>query len=171
MKHTTLLVLITILAHLSFGQTSYKISTYNTTGRVFKNLLLSNEAVEANDTLNEEILDLVQPMVNDSVLGRKKEHHQLFLVGWLIHAFGDYNWRAVSMVKQKFVGTVKNTPVAAKRNIPNTILITTSIFIFRNILTKPLIPMMYKNHIAARISGHHIKPIIMRPLLYGIQTI
>ena len=108
MKHTTLLVLITILAHLSFGQTSYKISTYNTTGRVFKNLLLSNEAVEANDTLNEEILDLVQPMVNDSVLGRKKEHHQLFLVGWLIHAFGDYNCMADSMVKQKFVVTVKN---------------------------------------------------------------
>ena len=46
-------------------------------------------------------------MVLDSILGRKKEHHQLFLVGWLIHAFGGYNWRATSLVKEKFVGTVR----------------------------------------------------------------
>jgi len=110
MKHTFLLLLITVIAINSFSQkpeVSYPIVSYHTTDRVFKNLLLSNEAIENNDTLNEEILDLVSPMVLDSVLGRKKEHHQLFLVGWLIHAFGDYNWRAVSMTKQKFVGTVR----------------------------------------------------------------
>ena len=111
MKHIFLLLLITALTHLSFSQApqiSYKINSYNNTGKAFKDLLLSNAAIEDNDTLNEGILDLVQPMVLDSVLGRKKEHHQLFLVGWLIHAFGDYNWRAVSMTKEKFVGTVKN---------------------------------------------------------------
>jgi len=108
MKHTILLLLITTLAHFSFAQTGYKISTYQTTNRVFSNLLLSNARIEENDTMNEEILDLAKPLVLDSVLGRKKEHHQLFLVGWLIHAFGDYNWRAVSMIKDKFVGTVKS---------------------------------------------------------------
>jgi len=108
MKHIFLSLLITILAQFSFAQTNYQISTYNATGRVFKNLLLSNAAIEANDTVNEEILDLVTPLVHDSILGRKKEHHQLFLVGWLIHAFGDYNWRAVSMVKSKYVGTVRS---------------------------------------------------------------
>ena len=108
MKHTILLLLITISAHLSFSQTSYKISSYNPTDRVFKNLLLSNAEIAANDTMNEEVLDLVKPLVLDSILGRKKEHHQLFLVGWLIHAFGDYNWRAVSMVKEKYVGTVRS---------------------------------------------------------------
>ena len=111
MKHIFLLALITASTHLSFSQApqiSYKINSYSSTGKAFKDLLLSNAAIEDNDTLNEGILDLVQPMVIDSVLGRKKEHHQLFLVGWLIHAFGDYNWRAVSMTKEKFVGTVKN---------------------------------------------------------------
>ncbi len=111
MKHISLLLLITAIAHLSFSQPaeiSYKVSSHNITEKAFKNLLLSNKAIAANDTINEEILDLVNPLVLDSVLGRKKEHHQLFLVGWLIHAFGDYNWRAVSMVKDKFVGTVRS---------------------------------------------------------------
>ena len=120
MKHISLLLLITAIAHLSFSQTaeiSYKVSSHNITEKAFKSLLLSNKAIAANDTINEEILDLVNPLVLDSVLGRKKEHHQLFLVGWLIHAFGDYNWRAVSMIKDKFVGTVRN-------NIPNMISIT-----------------------------------------------
>jgi len=100
-----------MLTHLSFSQLadiSYKISSYNTTPKPFQNLLLSNAAIENNDTINEEILDLVNPMVLDSVLGRKKEHHQVFLVGWLIHTFGDFNWRAVSMTKEKFVGTVRD---------------------------------------------------------------
>ena len=106
-----MLLLITISAHLSFSQAaqiSYKVSSYNNTSRAFHNLLLSNSAIENNDTINEEILDLVNPVVTDSILGRKKEHHQLFLVGWLIHAFGDFNWRAVNMTKEKFVGTVKS---------------------------------------------------------------
>ncbi len=111
MRHTFLLLLITISAHLSFSQSaqiSYKISSYDNTPKAFQNLLLSNAAIENNDTINEEILDLVNPMVLDSVLGRKKEHHQVFLVGWLIHAFGNFNWRAVSMTKEKFVGTVRS---------------------------------------------------------------
>lgn len=91
------------------AQFSFPVSTHNPTPEAFRYLLLSNSAIEANDTINEKIVDLVDPMVTDSVLTRKKEHHQLFLVGWLIHAFGDYNWRALSMVKTKYVGTVRET--------------------------------------------------------------
>ena len=63
MKHTILLLLLTTLAHFSFAQTGYKISTYQTTNRVFSNLLLSNARIEENDTMNEEILDLAKPLL------------------------------------------------------------------------------------------------------------
>ena len=99
-------LLTTFFLNLSFAQVNYKITSYNPTAQVFKNLLQTNSQIEANDSVNEEILDLVTPIVADSLLGRKKEHHQLFLVGWLIHAFGGFNWRSISMHKEKFVGTV-----------------------------------------------------------------
>ncbi len=108
MQHLLFALVITFLPLLGSAQFSYKVDTYQPTPATFNYLLLNNGQIEDNDTINEEILDLVQPMVTDSVLGRKKEHHQLFLVGWFIHAFGDYNWRALSMVKEKFVGTVRH---------------------------------------------------------------
>ncbi|HWB63199.1 MAG TPA: hypothetical protein VG603_06815 [Chitinophagales bacterium] len=108
MPHKTLFIalIITSFSLTGFSQPTFKITSYNTTPADFKSLLLSNKAIEDNDTTNERILDLCSPVVMDSVLLRKKEHHELFLVGWLIHAFGDFNWRAVSMVKKKFVGTI-----------------------------------------------------------------
>lgn len=73
----------------------------------FRLLRLSNLAIKNNDTINEELLDLVQASVNDSVVTARKQHHQLFLVGWLISTFGGYNWRPVEFTKRKFVGTVE----------------------------------------------------------------
>jgi hypothetical protein len=105
MKYILILV-ITINWQLGFAQISFPVVTHHETPQAFKYLLETNRVIDENDTINEAILDLVNPMVADSVLDRKKEHHQLFLVGWLIHAFGGYNWRAVSMHKEKFVGTV-----------------------------------------------------------------
>jgi hypothetical protein len=107
MKHLLLCLSIITLVQCSFAQVTYPISTYTPTPAAFRHLLLTNQQIEDNDTTNEEILDLVTPMVMDSILRRKKEHHQVFLLGWLIHAFGNYNWRAVDMVKQKIVGTVR----------------------------------------------------------------
>ena len=95
-----------ILHQTSFAQTSFQITSFKATPEDFKYLLLTNKEIAANDTINEKILDLAEPMLLDSVLHRKKQHHHVFLVGWLIHAFGGYNWRAVDMHKQKFVGTV-----------------------------------------------------------------
>ncbi|HLP19541.1 MAG TPA: hypothetical protein VK174_04540 [Chitinophagales bacterium] len=96
----------TILLQTSLAQATFKISSYNTTPEAFQYLLLGNKQIAANDTINEKIVDLVNPMLLDSVIERKKQHHRLFLVGWLIHAFGGYNWRAIDMHKQKIVGTV-----------------------------------------------------------------
>ncbi len=109
MKKNLLLVFLTAILHqTSFTQTSFRISSFQPTAADFKYLLLTNKEIADNDTTNEKIVDLVEPMLLDSVLLRKKQHHRLFLVGWLIHAFGGYNWRAVDMHKQKFVGTVIN---------------------------------------------------------------
>lgn len=96
-----------ILLQTSVAQTTFKISSYNETPEAFKYLLLSNTEIAANDTINEKILDLVEPMLVDSVIEKRKQFHRVFLVGPLIHAFGNFNWRAVDMKKQKFVGTVK----------------------------------------------------------------
>ena len=92
MKHLFFSLLFAAVLQFSSAQVSYPISTFNSTSVTFRNLLLTNQQIEDNDTINEEIVDLVTPMVIDSVLDRKKEHHQVFLVGWMIHAFGDYNW-------------------------------------------------------------------------------
>lgn len=107
-KSLLLLFLTAILHQTSFTQTSFQISSFQPTPADFKYLLLTNKEIADDDTTNEKIVDLVEPMLLDSVLLRKKQHHRLFLVGWLIHAFGGYNWRAVDMHKQKFVGTVTN---------------------------------------------------------------
>jgi hypothetical protein len=107
MRYIVFLILLAAFVPISSAQVTYPISTYNTTPKVFRDLLLTNQQIEDNDTINEEILDLVTPMVLDSILTRRREHHELFLVGWLIHAFGGYGWRAVDFTKQKFVGTVK----------------------------------------------------------------
>jgi hypothetical protein len=105
MKQFIACVILIAAMQYASAQVSYPISTYAPTPKAFRNLLLTNQQIEYNDTINEEIIDLVNPVVLDSILDRKKEHHELFLLGWFIHAFGGYDWREVKMVKQKFVGT------------------------------------------------------------------
>ena len=107
-KALSAIILATILLQTSLAQTTFKISSYNETPEAFKYLLLPNSEIAKNDTINEKILDLVEPMLLDSVIEKRRQFHRVFLVGPLIHAFGGYNWRAVDMKKQKFVGTVKN---------------------------------------------------------------
>ena len=109
MKNYLLWILLSITYPFSsYAQVSYTISTHDPTSPIFRYLLLTNAQIEVNDTINEEILDLSHPMVIDSILDRRKEHHQVFLVGWWIHAFGNYNWRAINMTKEKIVGTVRH---------------------------------------------------------------
>jgi hypothetical protein len=109
MKYTLLLcVILLAIQTRSLGQIEYTISSYHTTSSDFATLLLTNEQIENNDTLNEKALDLVSVTVQDSIIERQKEHHHLFLIGWFIHTFGGFDWRSTDPVKEKFVGTVKS---------------------------------------------------------------
>jgi hypothetical protein len=102
-------LVLTFFARTSLAQSiNYPINSFEKTTATFSYLLWNNDQIAKNDTVHELITDLVEPMLVDSVIERKKQHHKLFPLGWFIHAFGGFNWRANSMVKQKFVGTVKH---------------------------------------------------------------
>jgi hypothetical protein len=90
----------------AYTQTEINVWNFNPTEKVFKNLLQNNASIAANDTVHEEITDLVQPYLAHHRVSRKREHHHVFLLGWMIHALGGYNWRILDPEKQKFVGTV-----------------------------------------------------------------
>ena len=104
-------VLFLFLIMTSFGINAQKfeIKNYQKTPETFQHLLKSNDYISKNDTLNELIVDLVEPQLSDSIIYRKKQHHKLGPVGFLISTFGNFNWRAFSMKKEKFVGTVVRT--------------------------------------------------------------
>lgn len=105
MKYLQLLA-FTFFSLCLHAQTEVNIWSFNPTEKAFKNLLLNNASIADNDTIHEEITDLVQPYLANHKILRKREHHHVFLVGWMIHAFGGYGWRALNEEKQKFVGTV-----------------------------------------------------------------
>lgn len=88
------------------AQTAVNVPDGTVTAREWLMLTGRNSTIATDDTLNERMVDLVQVAVADSVIRKKKQHHRVFVVGWLIHAFGGYNWRALSTTKRKFVGTV-----------------------------------------------------------------
>jgi len=85
---------------------TYEISTYQPTTETFTYLLESNSFISKNDTINELVVDLVTPILLDSMIERKKQHHKVGIVGWAIHALAGFNWRAFSMKKEKVVGTI-----------------------------------------------------------------
>lgn len=99
-------ITLAILRQTTVAQISFEVTSFQPTPENFRLLLLSNETISKNDTINEKIVSLVDPTLLDSTIEHKKQHHKLGPLGWFIHAFGGYNWRAVSMHKQKFVGTV-----------------------------------------------------------------
>lgn len=88
------------------GQYQIELSTQSAISEEFTYLLWSNQKISSNDTINESIVDLVSPTVSDSIIKRKIQHHKLGPVGWFISTFAGYNWRAASLKKEKFVGTV-----------------------------------------------------------------
>jgi hypothetical protein len=72
------------------AQLSIELSSKNKLDKEFQYLLLSNSEINKNDTINESIVDLVQPMLVDSIISKKKQHHKLGPLGWLIHTFGNF---------------------------------------------------------------------------------
>lgn len=85
---------------------SLEIRSYESTKDDFLFLNQKNGFIHENDSINECILDLVQASVVDSMVNRKKQHHKVGPIGFLIHIFGGFNWRAYELKKQKIVGTV-----------------------------------------------------------------
>ncbi|PLW92922.1 MAG: hypothetical protein C0592_08330 [Marinilabiliales bacterium] len=98
-------ILFLAISSLSHAQI-YTIDSYGPTDERYEALLEPNSTISQNDLLNEQILDLVDPSLADSVFSRKKQHHKVGPFGWFIHFFGGLNWRATSMNKEKIVGTV-----------------------------------------------------------------
>ncbi len=116
MKFYLTLLFITTISISSFAQTIYKITEFKPITESFSYLLLPNNKIEDNDTINEIIIDLVNPILLDSTIEKRKAHLSVFALGWLINVIGGYNWRAESMTKQKFAGTVtRNTRSSKER--------------------------------------------------------
>jgi hypothetical protein len=108
MKNCLLISFLLILSGSLFSQ-KFEIVSYQKTPESFLHLLKNNDEISKNDTLNELLVDMVQPTLADSMIYRKKQHHKLGPIGFLISTFGNFNWRAFSMKKEKFVGTVVRT--------------------------------------------------------------
>lgn len=106
MKFFCLAFASAILYQTTIAQTSFKIESFGPVPEDFSYLLLPNNSIANNDTINERVLDLVQPQLADSVIERRIQHHKLGPLGWFISTFAGFNWRAASMKKEKMVGTV-----------------------------------------------------------------
>lgn len=72
---------------------------------VWMQLKTSNIEIRSDSILNEQLLDLVQIKVADSVLTKRTQRHRSGF-GWLLAPFG-IHWRAITMNRVKYVGTAK----------------------------------------------------------------
>lgn len=68
----------------------------------FLNLNQDNIAIRKDSVLNEHIVDLVDVYEADSIIHKKRQHHH---TGFGLIALFGYGWRAITMKRQKFVGT------------------------------------------------------------------
>ncbi|MCS6819563.1 MAG: hypothetical protein NZ522_06380, partial [Chitinophagales bacterium] len=136
MKWKTLLCVFVASYFQVQCQTELPIWSFNPVEKAFKHLLLNNATIALNDTIHEEITDLVQVNITKSILPRRREHHQVFLLGWMAHAFGGFNWRALHSEKQKFVGTISNFKTSHKEKFTEYDIIFDIIFYQKKYLPK-----------------------------------
>jgi hypothetical protein len=106
LSYLKLMLIFLFCSYAAAAQIVYPIQQQDTTPQAFLNLLYNKEQIEANDTLNEKIVDLVRVFLVDSMIEHKKQHHKVGPIGWFIHTFGGFNWRAYRMKKEKVVGTI-----------------------------------------------------------------
>ncbi len=87
-------------------ETVIDVKRNDTVPAAFLLLAETNEFIRKNDLQNEILVDLVEPFEQDKPLSKRKQWHR---VGPLVIPLlmGGYNWRAVYMDRQKFVGTAK----------------------------------------------------------------
>lgn len=90
-----------------FGQGQLSVSSYKATSEQWLLLTKDRQFISDNDSLNEQLVDLVKVFSVDSVLPSKSQRHRVAAAGWVISIFG-YKWKALNMTKQKFVGTERD---------------------------------------------------------------
>ncbi len=108
MTRANLFFLFTLLLTLNVSaQQSLTVSRFEPTSERWLLLTKDRKFISNNDSLNEELVDLVQVFVVDSVLPSKSQRHRVAAAGWVISILG-YKWKALNMTKQKFVGTERD---------------------------------------------------------------
>lgn len=103
MKHGFLFSIL-LCASITQAQTALNEFYSGPIPEAYEMLEENRPAIRDNDLLNEKIIDMVDVELTDSILKNKSERHRVFFLGWLINVFG-YKWRAIEMVKKKYVGT------------------------------------------------------------------
>ena len=91
----------------ALGQNQLSVSSFEPASENWLLLTKDRQFIADNDSLNEELVDLVKVFSVDSVLPSKSQRHRVGEAGWIISMFG-YKWKALSMTKQKFVGTERD---------------------------------------------------------------
>lgn len=89
------------------AQESLNINSFKPTPENWLLLTANRAFISDNDSLNEELVDLVKAFSVDSILPSKSQRHRVGEAGWIISIFG-YKWKALNMTKQKFVGTERD---------------------------------------------------------------
>ncbi|MBI1287184.1 MAG: hypothetical protein GC178_06350 [Flavobacteriales bacterium] len=106
-KQITFFILSLFIGVSSFAQQKLKIESYKPLSEQWLLLTKDRKFISDHDSLNEEMVDLVNAFVVDSVLPSKSQRHRVAAAGWVISIFG-YKWKALSMTKLKFVGTERD---------------------------------------------------------------
>lgn len=96
-----------LLPTIAFGQGQLTVSSFGKTSEKWLLLTKDRQFISDNDSLNEELVDLVKAFSIDSILPSKSQRHRVGEAGWIISIFG-YKWKALNMTKQKFVGTERD---------------------------------------------------------------
>ena len=103
MKQLFIPVLILLTGIFSFAQNTLT-PVESHIDDAFHLMWLTNEQIKNNDLQNEQILNLVNVHLTDSILKKKTQYHRALAAGWILNALG-INWYSVTGKKEKFVGT------------------------------------------------------------------
>ncbi len=107
MKRPILTLLLLTFSFSLFAQQKLKVSSFGPLSEKWLLLTKDRQYISNNDSLNEELVDLVKVLSADSVLPSKSQRHRVAAAGWVISILG-YKWKALSMTKKKFVGTERD---------------------------------------------------------------
>ena len=99
MKQLFIPVLILLTGIFSFAQNTLT-PVESHIDDAFHLMWLTNEQIKNNDLQNEQILNLVNVHLTDSILKKKTQYHRALAAGWILNALG-INWYSVTGKKEK----------------------------------------------------------------------